>query len=118
MRGESPMRIIKSDESPIVSGEIEESPDKKIEALIAKTQSPESDIAINLKGDNAVDEWLVFVEEELGPVGGITKTLLKKKFKENLDLKTFTKLLTDTMQTTRTIYPKTLNSLDKLNKAL
>jgi len=110
--GSMGMRPITSEQQigkNVISGEINKS-----------EVSPESEIAIDLKGNNAADEWLVFVEEELGEFKGdaeIVREVIKKNAgQKKMDLREFTDLVGKSMSEISLIDMNILQKLEELNK--
>lgn len=52
--------------------------EKIIDNIHAKIESPETELGIDLKVDNHPDEWLVFVEDEVGQLGGDATGIIDK----------------------------------------
>src|SRR3989338_8042430 len=104
-------RMKTSEETGEISGEI---------TPTQKKPSAETERAVDLKGRHTVDEWLVFVEEEVGPIANAVKDEIRgTAAKDLVSLPQFTELLTRTMENKDQIDMNILNmlwaKLDKLS---
>ena len=93
---------------------------KEISGEITPTQkkpSAETERAVDLKGRHTVDEWLVFVEEEVGPIANVVKDEIRgTAAKDIVSLPQFTDLLAETMEKKKQIDINLINALAKLDK--
>lgn len=97
-----------SEETGEISGEI---------TPTQKKPSAETERAVDLKGRHTVDEWLVFVEEEVGPIANAVKDEIRgTAAKDIVSLPQFTDLLAETMEKKKQIDINLINALAKLDK--
>ena len=97
-----------SEETGEISGEI---------TPTQKKPSAETERAVDLEGRHTVDEWLVFVEEEVGSVANTVKDEIRgTAAKDLVSLPKFTDLLAETMEKKKQIDINLINALAKLDK--
>ena len=101
-------RMKTSEEAGSVTGEITPLPE---------APPSETERAVDIGGRHTVEEWLVFVEEEIGPVADTVKDSIKRVIsKDIITLTQFTEFLAQTMEKKKQIDMNVINALHELDK--